>query len=138
MSQTSEMSIPKAGEVSWNQLIAANAGAAGAFYGKLFGWRSVPFVPQGMPSGTQPFTLFRTDPDMTGGVAGMVQAQHPELPSQWIPYVVVDDVDAALSSAVKLGATVRVPVKSIGEIGRIAVIHDPQGAAIGLHEFKKE
>jgi predicted enzyme related to lactoylglutathione lyase len=137
MSQTSEMTRPKAGEVSWNQLIAANAGPAGDFYAQLFGWQPAPFVPQGMPSGTAPFTLFKTDPDMLGGVAGMVQSQRPEAPSQWIPYVVVNDLEAALAQAVKLGATVRLAEKSIGEIGRIAVITDPQGAPIGLHEFPK-
>jgi len=137
MSQTSEMTKPRSGEVSWNQLVAKNTNAAGNFYGQLFGWRSAPFVPEGMPAGTAPFTLFKTEPEMMGGVAGMVQAQHPELPSQWIPYVVVDDVDAALAHAIQLGATVRVPVKSIGEFGRIAVIIDPQGAPVGLHEFPK-
>jgi predicted enzyme related to lactoylglutathione lyase len=63
-----------------------------------------------------------------------MQTQHPEMPTQWIPYVVVDDVDAALAKAVKLGAKTLTPVMSIGEVGRIAVIHDPQGATIGLHE----
>jgi predicted enzyme related to lactoylglutathione lyase len=29
-------------------------------------------------------------------------------------------------------------VTSIGEVGRIAVIQDPQGATIGLHESPKE
>jgi hypothetical protein len=129
--------IPKTGEVSWNQLVATNPSAAAAFYSKLFGWQPASFVPPGMPAGTAPFTLFKTDPQMMGGVAGMVQSQHPENPAQWIPYVVVDDVDAALDKAVKLGAKARVQVKSIGELGRIAVIQDPQGATIGLHEFLK-
>jgi predicted enzyme related to lactoylglutathione lyase len=137
MSQTSEMTKPKAGEVSWNQLIAANTSTSGNFYALLFGWQPTPFVPPGMPSGTAPFTLFKTDPEMLGGVAGMVQSQRPEAPSQWIPYVVVDDLEAALAQAVKLGATVRLAEKSIGEFGRIGVIIDPQGAAIGLHEFPK-
>jgi predicted enzyme related to lactoylglutathione lyase len=135
MSQTTEMTMPKPGTVSWNQLIASNANAA--FYAKLFGWQPTPFVPNGMPAGNQPFTLFKTDPDMMGGVAGMVQKQNPEMPSQWIPYIVVEDVDIATSNAVALGAVIRTPVKSIGEFGRIAVILDPEGAAIGLHEFPK-
>jgi uncharacterized protein len=137
MSQTSVEIIPKAGEISWNQLLATNSGAAAAFYSKLFGWQPASFVPPGMPAGTVPFTLFKTDPQMMGGVAGMVQSQHPENPAQWIPYVVVDDLEAAVDKAVKLGATARVQAKSIGELGRIAVIQDPQGATIGLHEFMK-
>jgi predicted enzyme related to lactoylglutathione lyase len=59
------------------------------------------------------------------------------MPSQWIPYVVVDNVDQSLAKATKLGAKTCVPVMSIGEVGRIAVIQDPQGATIGLHEFPK-
>ena len=45
--------------------------------------------------------------------------------------------DPALANAVKLGAKACTPVISIGEIGRIAVIQDPQGATIGLHEPPK-
>ena len=136
MSQTSETTLPKSGTVSWNQLIATNANAA--FYSRLFDWQLAPFVPPGMPSGTQPFTLFTTDPDMIGGVAGMVQKQKPEQPSQWIPYVAVENLDAALTKAVALGTTIRTPAKSIGDFGRIAIIYDPEGATIGLHEFPKQ
>jgi predicted enzyme related to lactoylglutathione lyase len=135
MSQTSEMTVPKPGTVSWNQLIATNADAS--FYAKLFGWQPTPFVPEGLPAGNQPFLLFKTDPNIEGGVAGMVQKQHPETPSQWIPYVVVEDLDAALVKAVALGGHIRTPAKSIGELGRIAVIQDPEGAVVGLHEFSR-
>jgi len=135
MSQTIEMTRPKPGTVSWNQLIATNANAA--FYAKLFGWHPAPFVPEGLPPGTQPFTLFKTDRDMKGGGAGMVQKQNPEAPSQWIPYVVVDDLEAAVAKAVSLGGKIRTPIKSIGEMGRIAIIHDPEGATVGFHEFPK-
>jgi len=136
MSETSEMTLPKPGTVSWNQLIATSANAA--FYAKLFDWQLAPFVPPGMPADTQPFTLFKTDPDMLGGVAGMVQKQKPEQPSQWIPYIVVENLDAALTKAVALGATIRTAAKSIGEFGKIAIILDPEGATVGLHEFPKQ
>jgi predicted enzyme related to lactoylglutathione lyase len=135
MSETNEMTKPKPGTVSWNQLIANTANAT--FYSKLFDWQPATFVPPGMPADTQPMTLFKTDPDMVGGVAGLVQKQKPEAPSQWIPYIVVEDLDAAVTKAVALGATIRVPAKPIGDFGRIAVIHDPEGAAVGLHEFQK-
>jgi uncharacterized protein len=135
MSQNLETTLPKPGTVSWNQLIASGANAS--FYANLFGWQPTPFIPPGMPAGNQPFTLFKTDPDMEGGVAGMVLKQNPEMPSQWIPYVVVEDLDAALAKALALGAKIRTATKSIGEFGRIAIIHDPEGAIIGLHEFQK-
>jgi predicted enzyme related to lactoylglutathione lyase len=133
MSETKEMTKPKVGEISWNELVTTNTKSAGNFYSKLFGWQPTPYTPKGAPAGGPPYTLFKLDPD-TMGEGGMMQTQHPEMPTQWIPYVVVDDVDAALAKAVKLGAKTLTPVMSIGEVGRIAVIHDPQGATIGLHE----
>jgi hypothetical protein len=136
MSETSEMTKPKTGEVSWNELMTTNPKAAATFYGKLFGWKAEPFNAPGAPAGGPPYTLFKLDPN-TMGVGGMMQTQDPKMPSQWIPYVVVDNADQALANATKLGAKTCLPVMSIGEIGRIAVIQDPQGATIGLHEFSK-
>src|SRR4051812_30801472 len=136
MSQTSEMTKMKAGEISWNELMTTNTQAASTFYGKLFGWQSAPFVPQGGASEGPPYTLFKSEAK-SQGLGGMMQVPHPEMPAQWLPYVVVDDIDAALSKAIKLGANACTKVMSIGDVGRIAVIKDPQGATIGLHEFPK-
>src|SRR3954468_12731580 len=130
MSQTSEMTKPKTGEVSWNELVTRDTKGAADFYGKLFGWQSTPFKPQGADPGAQPYNLFKLDPNSMG-VGGMMQVPHPEMPSQWIPYVSVDDIEASMAQATKLGAKTCVPVMSIGEIGRIAIIQDPQGATIG-------
>src|SRR5665213_1318082 len=121
MSQTSEMTKPKTGEISWNELVTRDTKGAANFYGKLFGWQSTPFKPEGMPSDAMPYNLFKLDPNSMG-VGGMMQVPHPEMPSQWIPYVVVEDVDKSLAQANKLGARTLVPAMSIGEIGRIAII----------------
>jgi predicted enzyme related to lactoylglutathione lyase len=137
MSQTSEMTKPKIGEVSWNELVTKDTKNAASFYGKLFGWQSTPFTPKGMPPGGQPYNLFKLDPDSMG-VGGMMQVPHPEMTSQWIPYIAVDNIDESFAKATKLGAKTCVAVMSIGEIGRIAIIQDPQGATIGLHECPKE
>lgn len=137
MSESNECPCPpKTGHFSWNELIANDTAAAANFYGKLFGWQTVPFTPQGAPAGAPPYTLFKMDAnDM--GVGGMAQPLHQGVPTHWVPYVVVDDVDASLVKASELGAKVILPTTSIGEVGRIAVIKDPQGATIGLHEFPK-
>jgi len=136
MSDSNESMCAKPGSFSWNELISTNTKASAEFYSKLFGWQPTPFMPQGAPAGGPPYTLFKTDSNPRG-VGGMMQAMQPGVPSHWLPYVVVENVDAALAQAVKLGAKACVPVMSIGEVGRIAVIQDPQGAAIGLHEPPK-
>jgi uncharacterized protein len=134
MSEPNESMCAKPGHFSWNELVTTNTKAAAGFYGKLFGWEAAPFVPQGAPAGGPPYTLFKTKPDDPMGVGGMAQVMQPGAPSQWVPYVVVPNADASLAKAVTLGAKVLVPVMAIGEVGRIAVIQDPQGATIGLHE----
>ena len=130
------MTCPKIGEVGWNELVTTNTNAAASFYGKLFGWQAEPFSPKEKSPDAMPYTLFKLDPN-TMGVGGMMQVPDPKMSPQWIPYVVVDNVDESLAKATKLGAKTIVPVMSIGEIGRIALIQDPQGATIGLHESPK-
>lgn len=136
MSESNEPACLKPGHFSWNELISPNTGASADFYGRLFGWQATPFVPEGMPAGGPPYLLFKTDAnDM--GAGGMVQAPAPGIPAHWVPYVVVASVDASLAKAAELGAKVLVPVMSVGDVGRIAVIQDPHGATIGLHEPPK-
>ncbi len=50
---------------------------------------------------------------------------------EWIPFVPVDDVDAATKRAVGLGASL-VREKSRGPAGEFTVIRDPGGAALAL------
>jgi predicted enzyme related to lactoylglutathione lyase len=49
----------------------------------------------------------------------------------WLPYVEVQDVDAATQKAVKLGATV-VKAKSRGPAGEFSIVKDPGGASVAL------
>ena len=50
---------------------------------------------------------------------------------EWIPFVAVDDVDAATKRAVSLGATL-VREKGRGPAGEFTVVRDPGGAALAL------
>ena len=49
----------------------------------------------------------------------------------WLPYVQVDDVDAATKRAVKLGAAL-VKQKTRGPAGEFSVVRDPGGSTIAL------
>ena len=136
MSDTNQSACPKTGHFSWNELITTNPAGSKEFYSKLFGWQATPFVVPGAPAGGPPYTLFKTDAsDM--GAGGMMEAPAPGIPTHWLPYVVVQDADASLAKAVGLGAKSLTGVMDIGEVGRVAVIQDPQGAVIGLHEMPK-
>lgn len=126
----------KPGRFSWNELITSDTQASTQFYGQLFGWQATPFVPEGTPAGGPPYLILKSDAtDM--GSAGMMQAPAPGVPTHWLAYVVVENIDQSLARALELGATVLLPVMAVNQVGRIAVFQDPLGAVLGLHEPPK-
>ena len=52
-------------------------------------------------------------------------------PEAWIGYVAVDDVDARAKKAVQAGAKVLQPAFDIPGVGRIVILAEPGGAAVG-------
>jgi hypothetical protein len=50
----------------------------------------------------------------------------------WLPYVAVDDVDATIARAKKLGARIPVSPEDIPGIGRFGVLQDPTGAVLAV------
>jgi hypothetical protein len=72
--------------------------------------------------------------DLAGITKSMVPAH---VPSHWLPYVAVDDVDAAATTATGLGGKVIQPATDIPEVGRLAVVADPQGATFALYKHPR-
>jgi uncharacterized protein len=69
-----------------------------------------------------------------GGVdRGGVTSHLPDCaPPHWLPYVAVDDADATIARARRLGATIPFGPEDIPGIGRIATLHDPTGVALAI------
>jgi uncharacterized protein len=63
--------------------------------------------------------------------AAIEAAENGESAPAWVPFVQVDDVDAATERATDLGATV-LHEKTRGPAGEYATIADPAGAPIAL------
>jgi predicted enzyme related to lactoylglutathione lyase len=57
----------------------------------------------------------------------------PEVTPHWLPYFSVADVDATAATASGAGGTVLMEPTSIGDVRRIAVLRDPQGAVFGVY-----
>ena len=96
------------------------------FYQQVFGWT---LKPSGSPD--QPYTEFQVDGESIGGAAEMNPMVPPQVPSHWLVYFNVDDVDASHRAATDLGATEQLaPLDFPG--GRMSILSDPQGASFGL------
>lgn len=117
--------VPVGGWV-WNELATSDVEMALAFYRRVLG-----YTVQTMDMGEQgQYHVLQTGGDK--GRGGVMRAPDPGMASQWIPYVHVADVDAALASAARLGATVCMGGTDIADVGRIGMFVDPQGAMLAL------
>ncbi len=58
-----------------------------------------------------------------------------EMPSHWMSYVAVPDVDATARRITALGGKVCVPPTDIS-VGRFAVVNDPTGATFSIITLK--
>ena len=61
-----------------------------------------------------------------------MQARDKSMPSAWVPYFFVVDVDAALKRALAGGATALDEVMDVPDIGRMASLLDPHGARFAI------
>lgn len=73
-----------------------------------------------------------------GARGGMMKKPMPEAPTQWLPYIAVDDVKKTIAKARKAGARIMLEFHDIGDMGSIGVFLDPTGAACGVWATKKE
>jgi predicted enzyme related to lactoylglutathione lyase len=95
---------------------------AKAFYAALFDWRL-----DDLPG--MKYTMIDVG-EGTGG--GMMQNKEPGLPSQWIPFVEVDDVHDATERVRTLGGSIRTGPAEVPGYGWYSVITDPTGATFGI------
>lgn len=121
----------KPGTLCWNELVAHDENKARDFYSKLFGWT---YKVESM--GAAPYTVFMKDGIQVAGLMGMPK-EWSSMPSCWGPYFAVADCDKSAQIAKENGGKVLVEPRDIPEVGRFAVIQDPQGAFFSILKLAK-
>lgn len=114
------MSTNTAGRFVWHDLMTSDVKAAAAFYGELFLWKT-----REVPLGPGTYTMISAGGRDIGGFMHL-DPKHG-VPNHWIAYCTVPDVDAAAKRAQELGGKVGVEPSDIPNVGRFAVLEDPQG-----------
>jgi uncharacterized protein len=121
--------VPR-GHFVWYELLANDEAVATAFYSKALGWSTEPWK---TPPGAPPYTMWSNAGAAFGGLMGLPkEAKDMGAPSHWLGYVTVPDTDKSLEQAKRLGAKSLAGPMDIPEVGRMAVIADPQGAVLAL------
>ena len=120
-----------AGSPTWLDLGTTDLEKSMDFYRELFGWNFTSTGPEfgnyqmidaGVPVGGLGLNM-----DMEGNL-------DESLPVWWTIYLKVADIDATLEAVTTNGGTVFVPPMAIGDMGKMAIVAAPSGAAFGLWE----
>ena len=122
----------QANAYGWAELNARGVDKARSFYKKVFGWGE---KKSEMAEGME-YTEFLAGGESIAGGMEMNPMVPAEVPSYWLAYFTVADVDAAYNKATEAGAkTMLEPQDFPG--GRFAILSDPQGASFGLLKMKE-
>ncbi|MDX2066367.1 MAG: VOC family protein [Fimbriimonadaceae bacterium] len=119
--------LSKTGMILWWDLTVPNATEIRDFYRSVVGWDFAE-VPMGEYAD---YSAYRREAPEEP-VAGVCHARgiNANLPGVWIPYVVVEDLPAAVAAALARGGVVRHENMDAGYI----ILADPAGAIFALYQ----
>jgi predicted enzyme related to lactoylglutathione lyase len=124
--------VNEPGTWTWSNLMTRDTDGAGAFYGRVFGWKAthIDEAPPGV-------FMWQVDgqrwPEGLGGMMAMGSDMPPDAPPHWQVYFVVEKADEAVEEVESAGGTLLFGPLDI-PTGRLAVLTDPQGGSFGIIE----
>lgn len=115
------------GRFVWYEDLAKDPKAAVDFYADVVGWKTQPF------EGNKDYVMWVGTQGPLGGVMKLPdEAAKMGFAPHWMAHVLVENVDATVAQAKKLGGKVHKEPTDIPTVGRFAVIGDPQGAFVSV------
>lgn len=123
------MSDTPRGRFVWYELLTTEPDAAARFYRETIGWSTAPW-----DNGAMPYTLWLNGQTSFGGIMELPEeASSQGAPPNWLIYISTPDLDDTVEQAQKKGGRLVAPVMDIPQVGRIAVMADPQGAVFAAY-----
>lgn len=118
------------GSIGWIDLTVPNADAVKDFYAEVVGWK-----PEGLSMGDyEDFNMCMDGVPKTG--ICHKKGPNAHIPSQWMIYINVADVEASCASVKKLGGQCLTEIKVMKGYGKYCLIEDPAGAVCTLFEHE--
>ncbi|MFC7446768.1 VOC family protein [Rhodococcus daqingensis] len=114
--------VNEAGTLIWNELVTPTPEKALPFYEAVVGLT-------GNTGAMEGYTILQVGEDQVGGCTA---PPSPDLPAYWHVYFAVENTDATVAEAKNLGGRVLAEPFDVPEVGRIAVVADPQGAVFSV------
>ena len=120
------MSQAKHGVFYWNEQMTRDVEAAIKFYRDVMEWQI-----EAVDMGDFTDWVASLDSQPVAGIMGMMPDMGDDVPSHWMSYIAVDDIDARLIKAKAVGAQVLREPFDVLNVGRIAMLIDAGGGHIG-------
>src|SRR5690606_1706491 len=116
------------GSACWFEAGCKDRNKSIPFYENVLGWKS---ETRQMES-----VVYTTFVLGEGVVAGLYELgeQMKDVPSHWLPYFGMSNIDTAVEKTMNLGGNVLMPKLHVKDVGYFAVLQDPQGAVFGVLE----
>jgi uncharacterized protein len=113
------------GTFVWHEHVSTQPAKAQEFYKQLLGWDY-----DVVKTGEVDYTVISSGGHGHGGFPPVPEGT----PSHWVGNVQVEGADASAEKAKAAGGSVIVDPMDIGEVGRYAVIRDPQGGVLAVFQ----
>lgn len=114
------------GKFVWHEQVSSDPRQAQDFYTQLFGWDTELFKP-----GEIDYTMISSGGQSHGGFG---KAMDGAPPPHWLSHVRVENLDETIEKAKNAGGKLAAGPFEMGEVGRIAIVADPQGAYISAYQ----
>ena len=136
----SDKTIPEVVSITWFDLTVPDAEKVKDFYSKVVGWKPAPVS---QPKADEPLAQMGdyNDYNMNSPESGKTNAGichkrggNAHLPSQWMIYITVKNVDESAKTCNESGGKVLSGPKEMSGYGKFCVIEYPAGAVCTLFE----
>ena len=118
------------GKFVWHEQVTSDPKQAEGFYTQLFGWGTELFKP-----GEIDYAMISAGGHRHGGFS---KAMEGAPPPHWLGHVHVDSVDETIEKAKNAGGKLAAGPFEMDEVGRVAILADPQGAYISAYQPAQE
>lgn len=119
----------EAGAFCWTELNTREVEKAKPFYESVFGWTGE------TATEPMPYTTYKLGDKPVAGMMDITGRVPDEVPNHWLVYFGTADCDQAVATAKEAGGSLVVGPFDIPDMGRFAVLQDPQGAVFAVFQM---
>jgi uncharacterized protein len=120
------------GAFCWADLSTTDVARASEFYTQLFGWK----LEKG-ENDSSGYVHIKNGDEFIGGIPPAAH-RDPNTPPHWLLYFETSNCDASVEKAKQNGARVYYGPVSMENVGRLAILADPQGAVFSLFQSARK